>query len=525
MTAILHPNLVRDLEIAKTYSGDEKGSLLAHFPTATQVGRDLLHNRIASAVQDTAILKRRQSAVKQLLKKPLGGIKEQLKTLAATEYAVHELIAGNSPHADLLHQQVYFGDMFEWLNGCGWLLQLVALYKIFVLPVITFLIPLGILLLPYLRLCYYNVPVTPGQYWAILRSILAEQHAVFAEGREGPLHELVRVAYLIGGIGMYTMGMWSTYQTSHLIWTTRNDIAQRCHDVDVFCQTARELGEELGSAWPHGPAADDIDTSALARYWEWQARTGYLQQMLDYVAEMDGTVAVARLMRQRGHTMCFANYVTTGEAHLELQDMYHPNIPLARRVPNSATLTDTKMLVITGPNRGGKSTFLRSIGLNTVLAQSLGVCFARCATLSPFAFIETHLNIVDAAGHASLFEMEIARAKDYKQRLASRPTGSQEPFLSLVDEMFHSTNVVDGTRASIQYLEELLQYPNHLVVLTTHYDGIPQLAKKRNIGLARVAARQHDNGRVEYLYRIEPGVNTISSVQDILREHGLIGAA
>jgi hypothetical protein len=459
----------------------------------------------------------------------MGLVKRHLETLAETEYAVHDLIAGDGPHVELLHQQVYFGGLFSFLNSCGLLLQLVTLYKIFILPIVTFLIPIGIMLLPYMQLCYYNVPVSMGQYWAILRSILAEQNSIFAPGREGPVYDIMRIGYLLGGMGMYGMGMWSMYQTSHLLWSTCNDITQRCNDADLFCMTAHQLSEELGLEWtPECPCPkeepDVPDTHALARYWMWQDRTHYLQRMLDHVAEMDAAVAVARLVRRRDYTLCFAQYSTGGEACLELKDMYHPNIAPKRRVPNSANLSKTKMQVITGPNRGGKSTYLRSIGLNVVLAQSLGICFARQATLSPFAFIETHLNIVDAAGHASLFEMEIARAKDYKQRLADRPEPHQAPFLSLVDEMFHSTNVVDGTRASIQYLEELLNHPNHIVVLTTHYDGIPQLAKKRDIELARVAARQDKDGKIEYLYRIEPGVNTISSVQDILREHGLIDA-
>ena len=75
--------------------------------------------------------------------------------------------------------------------------------------------------------------------------------------------------------------------------------------------------------------------------------------------------------------------------------------------PTLNTVSLQPHAILTGPNRGGKSTICKAIGLSIVCAQSWGFAFASKANLTPFARIETALSPADTVGRLSLFETEI----------------------------------------------------------------------------------------------------------------------
>ncbi len=186
-------------------------------------------------------------------------------------------------------------------------------------------------------------------------------------------------------------------------------------------------------------------------------------------------------------------------------------------------------MLLTGPNRGGKSTLLKALGCSVLMAQTVGVVFARSASLPVFDNIITALAPQDVVGKLSLFEAEIEFAKDVKALVSSDKSGNT--FL-MMDEIFHGTNAHDGVEASQVFLDDLYKTKAAVFsVVSTHYMDLParygpdaekkQSAKTQNLCM-EASVDPKDPDRLVYSYMLKKGVNKFSSVREILRERGLI---
>jgi DNA mismatch repair ATPase MutS len=179
-------------------------------------------------------------------------------------------------------------------------------------------------------------------------------------------------------------------------------------------------------------------------------------------------------------------------------------------------------VLLTGPNRGGKSTLLKALGAATLMSQTLGIVFGRNASMPIFESIVTALSPADTLGQLSLFEAEIEFAKNVKT-LAVQGGG---PMFLMMDEIFHGTNAHDGVEASEVFLDELydLSAPIYSIV-STHYMSLPDrygpLQKTQNLCM-EASIDPADPDRLVYTYRLRPGKNGHSSVREILRERGLL---
>jgi DNA mismatch repair protein MSH6 len=220
--------------------------------------------------------------------------------------------------------------------------------------------------------------------------------------------------------------------------------------------------------------------------------------------------------------ICFP---TLSETSLEITDIYHPGLEAGRRIYNSIMIGEQdcrKHVLLTGPNRGGKSTLLKSLGAAVLMSQTLGVVFARKARMPVFGSIVTALNPTDTLGALSLFEAEIEFAKDVKATIAT----STQPVFLMMDEIFHGTNAHDGVEASQVFLDQLYSAGGATVfsVVSTHYMDLPNRYGEKHTQNLCMDARvdPEDSDRLIYSYRLIPGVNQYSSVREILRERGLL---
>jgi DNA mismatch repair ATPase MutS len=253
-----------------------------------------------------------------------------------------------------------------------------------------------------------------------------------------------------------------------------------------------------------------------------------VQRLLADAGHLDMLAAVALAKRT-----CFARMGTA----LRLKDLYHPALSAGERVLNSIEMDPAAAatpdvsggtaaakrshVLLTGPNRGGKSTFLKALGAAILLNQTVGVVFARRAELPVFGSIVTALTPTDRLGEMSLFEAEIEFAKGVRETIRS----ATQPVFLMMDEIFHGTNAHDGVEASQVFLDELYgAAPGVFSIVSTHYMDLPaRYGEKQTQNLCMDASVDPaDPDRLVYTYRLCPGVNRFSSVREILRERGLL---
>ncbi len=149
-------------------------------------------------------------------------------------------------------------------------------------------------------------------------------------------------------------------------------------------------------------------------------------------------------------------------AGLLVEQLGHPLIPAQRRVDNNLAIDGEKVVIITGANMAGKSTFLRSLGVNTVLAYAgCPVCAAKFR--GRFTGLHSSMRTADSLKEEeSYFLAEIKRLEQIVHRMEKG-----EPLLILLDEVLKGTNTTDKRLGSVGLIEKSLGYPI-LCFIATH---------------------------------------------------------
>ena len=180
-----------------------------------------------------------------------------------------------------------------------------------------------------------------------------------------------------------------------------------------------------------------------------------LRDWFDRIASMEADIALARHLL---HTTSFCWAVPSGSAAIVLEQTVHPLLLDAQ--PLTLTLQG-KGAFISGQNGVGKSTLLRTLGLNLIVARAFGFCYAKSAsvpTLPVYASMQSEDSLL---GGESLYMAELRRAKE----LLAAADGPH-PGVYIIDEIFRGTNHLESVSAAASVLDRLAA--KGVVVVSSH---------------------------------------------------------
>ncbi|HZM95512.1 MAG TPA: hypothetical protein VFB92_18910 [Vicinamibacterales bacterium] len=250
----------------------------------------------------------------------------------------------------------------------------------------------------------------------------------------------------------------------------------------------------------------------------WRARHGrHIRRWLDAVAEIEALSSLSAFKFEHPSDP-FPSIMTEGTSALfDGVDVGHPLIPAARCVRNAVRMNEEhRLLVVSGSNMSGKSTLLRTVGINAVLAQAGAPVRAASLRLTPLRLGAT-LRIQDSLQEGrSRFYAEITRVR----ALADLANGST-PLLFLLDELFHGTNSHDRLVGASGVLRSLLNH-GAIGLVTTHDLALTSIAR----ALAPRAVNVHfedwfEGNEIHFDYRMKPGPVTRSNAIALMRAVGL----
>lgn len=201
---------------------------------------------------------------------------------------------------------------------------------------------------------------------------------------------------------------------------------------------------------------------------------------------------------------------------LEISALGHPLIPGGRRVDNDLALKDEKIVVITGANMAGKSTFLRAVGVNLVLAYTgCPVCATRFSM--PFGELYSSMRTADSLkDDESYFLAEIKRlGKIVSQMEQGRP------MLILLDEVLKGTNTTDKKLGSIGLIEKALAYPVHCLI-ATHDLSLGDLEKQHPEVVNHCFESYIKDMELSFDYTIRKGIATNMNASFLMRKMGIM---
>jgi hypothetical protein len=197
-----------------------------------------------------------------------------------------------------------------------------------------------------------------------------------------------------------------------------------------------------------------------------RADAAKLLDMIGALGDVDVALSVAAL--RAGQTAWSRPIFTPPGSIVAMTEAIHPLV--AGAVPNSVELRPGAGMLVTGSNMSGKSTLLRTLGVTTVMAQSLHTCFAS-AYAAPMLMVRSCIGRADdiLAGK-SYYMVEVEALLG----LVRDSTGAM-PHLFLLDEMFRGTNAVERIAAGQSVLIELIDRKPHMVVAATHDNELVDL--------------------------------------------------
>jgi hypothetical protein len=209
--------------------------------------------------------------------------------------------------------------------------------------------------------------------------------------------------------------------------------------------------------------------------------------------------------------------IADGHRVLEAEDLCHPLIPSKQCVANSVQFTGAlQLLVVSGSNMSGKSTLLRTVGINVVLALAGGPVRARRFHLSPFtigATIQIHDSL--QAG-TSRFYAEITRIR----RIIDLTKGDL-PVLFLLDEILHGTNSHDRAIGAEAIMKGLINR-DAIGMVTTHDLALTRVADALAPRAINVHFEDHlKDGVLIFDYKMKPGVVHKSNALELMRVVGI----
>ena len=248
----------------------------------------------------------------------------------------------------------------------------------------------------------------------------------------------------------------------------------------------------------------------------WRRRHGsHMRAWLASVGDFEALSSLSSFAYER--PVCSFPTLRTDAAALDAKGLTHPLLPHTTAVPNDVLLDAAHpLIIVSGPNMAGKSTLLRAIGLNVVLAQCGAPVCCGSLTLSPLA-VGASITVQDSLQSGlSRFYAEIQRLKQITDL-----AGGRQCTLFLLDELLSGTNSHDR-RVGTEALLRGLMARNAIGLITTHDLALTEIAG----ALGREAANMHfgdrfSSGELHFDYKLTPGIANSTNALQLMRSIGL----
>ena len=272
---------------------------------------------------------------------------------------------------------------------------------------------------------------------------------------------------------------------------------------------------ERNKEWFYGPSlALLIGTQLCMAIEHWRIKHGAdLRVWLDAWAEFEALNALANYSYENPGNI-FPEF--SSETKFEAEALGHPLLSGASCVRNNLQFNrDSRFYVVSGSNMSGKSTLLRAIGLNAVLAFAGAPVRARALRLSRLSVCAS-LSVVDSLLNGkSKFMAEMDRLR---QTIQTAVEG--EPVLFLIDEIFGGTNSRDR-RVAAEAVVRTLMDQGAVGALSTHDLALGEIAGSELRGLNVHMCSRDGSDPMDFDYRLKPGVTSEANALAIARMAGV----
>ena len=565
---MLNNYVFQDIEMLSDHFGNEEKSIFYILNKCeTQSGKIMLKELILNPICDTQMLTKRQELIKSLYKHN-DKISVMIKNIKKDE---REMLwfynEKNMHHIDMMNDLIYFNydfipfiDVNGILNNNEKALLLTNVYKIFIAPALTIITPLMTLITPIILFFWFQRKTGIKLNWSMLyqifmkvafgsdsfqllfknptKAVLANmltkglyvflyfQNIYYSIQNSKNTHKIINVIHeKLNVMSSYVKNvnlLLSYSKANHLNSNYDSTIQLSLDNCIQYIQKYYELFNH--SIFESNPSLFNNKGKILYTYRYFNKIKSDFIHLFHYVGMFDAYHSLGNIVFNNNKLIpyTFTTYRNSDSSivpYVDFKDIWHPYLT-NNPILNSLNLKNNHIL-ITGPNAAGKSTFIKSVIVNILLSQTLGIASASSFEITPFKMIETYLQIPDSKGHASLFEAEMLRSKHYIDKL--KKMNEKDFSFIVLDEIFSSTNYIEGFSGAYAILKKIVSFSNTLSMTTTHYSDLEYLENDTHGKIQNYhfeISRDILNNNILFNYKLKKGVSREYIALELLKNNG-----
>jgi DNA mismatch repair ATPase MutS len=318
---------------------------------------------------------------------------------------------------------------------------------------------------------------------------------------------------------VFVYGIVQGFDMAYLVRKMRGDLYIKMERLKKFVATAQRVTDarrselDLFSATAE-PVELEADMTSFYKLVTSPIMRERLGNLLKNTYIIDALCGMNKIVKRGVWSKCKYEAATT-----RLWGMGHPL--LRRQVLNPLSLH--KNIIITGPNAGGKTTYMKSICANIVLAQSIGYVCATRNEISTVHAIGTSIRVHDSVGSESLFEAEVKRCSSIALE-ARDISDAGKRAVYFLDEPMNSTPPIEGAATTMSIASYVGSLKGVRLFITTHYHEVTRLEEMhpsdwKNVSMEAIF--DSNTGSYKFPYRIRAGPSFQCIALEILKERDL----
>jgi hypothetical protein len=449
---------------------------------------------------------------------------------------------------DFLNRYGYIDwEMFAEFNESSVFLQSLAVMNT-LSPAFSLFLPILFFIFPFLILKIQGIPITFEIYITVLKD-LARHHFIGKALMTLESLSMDKVIYLLITFGLYLIQIYqnihqcqifyeniktinenlleirdfSNYSISSMenfLLVTKNMPSYEKISVDIrtHCDNLKKLHSEIYFIKPFVNSINKYTEIGymLRCYYRLHSNKDF-EDCLRYAVGFEGYInnLLGIYENIMDGKITFSRFDSSGNCNFEEQ--YYP--PLMNELPVKNSCDFKKNMIISSPNKSGKTTILKTTTINIIFTQQVGCGFYKSGKLNPYTHIHSYLNIPDTSGRDSLFQAESRRCKEIIDIIKKYNDITKYRHFCIFDELYSGTNPDEASKAGYAFLKYLNNIENVNYILTTHYFSIcKKFNKSEKVQNYKMEVNILGDGTFDYTYKIKKGISKIKGGIRVLKD-------
>jgi DNA mismatch repair ATPase MutS len=502
---------------------------------AKLLGKDILSNPI----YDIEILNKRKTVLKTLEEKNKENNSSELFDILHTyEPNIMWLFENREKHIEDLLNIVYFRMiLLRKLNNSGSTLTGWNIYRILLSPLIGILSPIIYFIIPFLVITWkFKIPISFISYLRLTWEMMFKG-TQFMLPVGNTQRYVTMISYTFSFI-FYFQGLFNSVEVSKTLHKLCTHIIEKFNGVVKYLKASQII---IDKYWDDNIYNTFITKSDILK--DFSKESEYINSLKDmkfslfsnFGKQLHGYKFINRdiinsvmiktylidflrniVVIKDKYNFVFTDFIENEIPKIEGKGFRHPCLNKDSVVRNDIDINNN--IIITGPNAGGKSTFIKTLLINVLLSQTICISTSDYCLLTPFKKINSQINVPDTKGHESLFEAEMHRCL-YNLKALEKTNENEFTFI-IMDEIFNSTNPVEGIAAAYAIVKKMSEYKNCILIFTTHYVYLTKLAKITNRFINYKMNVIIDGKNIKFPYKLIKGLSKQYIALELLKQNG-----